>query len=90
MFLHCVLIPLPPVTCVHGPGVYETLRGFVGELGNVISNVTAGIEQLGRGIKSVEEFLDATVDEECIFECPNGKSGRLNLIIEFLVYSIHV
>jgi hypothetical protein len=72
-----LLVPVPNVSAVSEPGFYGTLRGFVGELGNVIANVTAGIEKLGRGIKSVEEFLDATIDEECIFECPNGKKALM-------------
>jgi len=53
-------------------GVYETLQGFIGELGKVTRDVTAGIHKLGKGIKTVQDFLDATVEEDCNFECPNG------------------
>ena len=55
-----------------GRGVYDTLRGFMNELGRVVRDVTSGIEKLGQGIKNVEDFLDATVEEDCVFECPNG------------------
>jgi secretory phospholipase A2 len=50
----------------------------MGELGNVINDVASGVQKLGKGIRQVEEFLDATVDEECIFECPDGGKFQPN------------
>jgi hypothetical protein len=48
------------------------MRNFLGELGHIAGEVGNGVERLSRQIKSVEEFLDATVDEDCFFQCPIG------------------
>lgn len=53
-------------------GIYKTLRGVIGEMSHIVQEVTSGIEKLGRGIRNVEDFLDATVEEDCVFECPDG------------------
>ncbi|ODM88307.1 Group XIIB secretory phospholipase A2-like protein [Orchesella cincta] len=62
----------------HGPGlgIYETLRGYAGELGNVLKEVSSGVQKLAHQVKSFEEFLDATVDEDCNFECPPGQIAK--------------
>ncbi|CAG7816500.1 unnamed protein product [Allacma fusca] len=58
------------------PGFLGQLRGFVGDLGNVMKDVVHGVKKLGRGIKNIEDFLDATIDEDCYFECPKGEPPK--------------
>ncbi|CAL8118633.1 unnamed protein product [Orchesella dallaii] len=57
----------------NGPGLYETLRGYAGELGNVLKEVSSGVQKLAQQVKSFEDFLDATVEEECNYTCPSGQ-----------------
>lgn len=59
-----------------GYGIYDTLRGYAGEFGNVLKEVSTGLQKLGQQIRSFEEFLDATVDEDCYFECPPGQLAK--------------
>jgi len=58
-------------------GVLGQVRNFLGELGNIASEVTSGIQKLNRQIRTVEEFLDATVDEDCYFECHSGSFYKI-------------
>jgi hypothetical protein len=53
-------------------GILGQMRHYLGELGSIASEVGAGVQKLSRQIRSVEEFLDATVDEDCYFQCPKG------------------
>lgn len=57
-------------------GLYETLRGYAGELGNLMKEVSSGVQKLGQQVKNFEDFLDATVDEDCYFECPPGQVAK--------------
>jgi len=73
-----VIILSTSVNGTRKEGIFESLRGYMSEMGNVVNDVVSGMEKLGKGIKNVEEFLDATIDEECIFECPNGGEFQSN------------
>lgn len=59
-----------------GLGIYDTLRGYAGDIGNVLKEVSTGLQKLGQHVKNFEEFLDATVDEDCFFECPPGQLAK--------------
>lgn len=68
-----ITLTLPHESSSSGTGLFETLRGYAGELGNVLKEVTFGVQKLGKQIKNFEDFLDATIDEDCYFECPPGQ-----------------
>ncbi len=57
-------------------GILGQMRHYLGELGSIASEVGAGVQKLSRQIRSVEEFLDATVDEDCYFQCPKGTGTK--------------
>ena len=57
-------------------GLVGTLKGIMGELGNILNDVASGVKKLNKGIRTVEEFLDATIDEDCHYSCRDG-----NLIV---------
>jgi hypothetical protein len=61
------------------PGILGKVRNFLGELGHIAHEVTNGIQKLNRQIRTVEDFLDATVDEDCFFECPSGKGESFSI-----------
>lgn len=56
------------------------LRHYLGELGSVAGEIGAGVSRLSRQIRNVEEFLDATLDEDCYFQCPKGIYSQFHKI----------
>jgi len=53
-------------------GMFGKLANFLGEVGHMAGEIGKGVQKLSRHIRNVEEFLDATLDEDCVFECPEG------------------
>ena len=51
----------------------SSVMGVVNELGNVMKELRVGVDQVANGIQSVEDILDATFDEECLYQCPDGR-----------------
>lgn len=55
-----------------GGGVMDQMRYYLGQMANLATEMGSGVERLSRHIRTAEEFLDATVDEDCYFQCPPG------------------
>jgi len=53
-----------------GGGMFGKLVNFLGEVGHMAGEIGKGVQKLSRHIRNVEEFLDATLEEDCAFECP--------------------
>ena len=75
-------------TCFYDTSSFEagfvgTLKGIMGELGTVLNEVASGIKKLNKGIRSVEEFLDATIDEDCHFTCRDGTYVSIYFVLLF-------
>ena len=70
---------------------YDKPKSYLDEIKDAVfsmrSFLNAGLEGLGKlakTIETVEQFVDATIDEDCEpFTCPKGKSNLLTFIFNY-------
>ncbi|CAL4192874.1 unnamed protein product [Meganyctiphanes norvegica] len=53
--------------------MYESMKQAQETLKEVAINVNQGLKTLAQTMKFVENFIDSTIDEDCIYTCPRGK-----------------
>lgn len=65
------------INAVYGETYFESLYQHMAQaqetLKEVAINVNTGLTTLGRTMKFVQNFIDSTVEEDCIYTCRGGK-----------------
>ncbi|KAK7020610.1 hypothetical protein SK128_025282 [Halocaridina rubra] len=63
--------------CIAGESYFQSLYDSISQaqktLKEVAINVNKGLKTLGHTLKFVENFIDSTVDEDCIYTCKKGR-----------------
>jgi len=90
---YLLLLAIFSTVCIPPTGAidfYGAMHNFVKDCGKVLQDVSHGVSQLTQRIKRVERFLDATVDEDCYFECPPGISLKNYFDIHVKIHKMPV
>lgn len=71
----------------YGAGLLENLRDAILSAETVFQDLLENAITVAHKIKDVHEVLDAAVEENCVYKCPNGKFDQivsLNLVYNLI------